>query len=138
MLQLLAPAALGAAQLITCSALPERPEGWRYRARVQYDGTQFNGMQPQRAPTPRVQTVAGVLERALSTRCSQDVRVVAAGRTDAGVHARGQTIHFDLIGPHLAQDELETRQTREFRADIAARQGSEMHETRQKARPYFI
>ena len=103
----LAPAAtLGAAQLITCSAVPELPEGWRYRARVQYDGTNFNGMQVQR-PKPRVQTIAGVLERALSERCSQDVRVVAAGRTDAGVHARGQTIHFDLRGERVAPAELE-------------------------------
>jgi len=41
-------------------------------------------------------TVQGVLEQVLQQRFSRIIRVVGAGRTDAGVHARGQAIHFDL------------------------------------------
>ena len=55
---------------------------------VEYDGTHYHGMQRQSA----LPTVAGELERALSVLFGHDVRVVAAGRTDAGVHAVGQVI----------------------------------------------
>lgn len=57
-----------------------------------YDGTSFDGMQLQR----QGRTIAGTLQGALLKRLQQpSIRVVAAGRTDAGVHARGQTVHFD-------------------------------------------
>lgn len=68
------------------------PRGTRWRARVQYDGEQFKGSQVQ----PSGRTVAGVLERALSTRFSTPIRVMLASRTDAGVHARNQAVHFDI------------------------------------------
>jgi tRNA pseudouridine38-40 synthase len=55
---------------------------------VEYDGTGYHGMQRQ-SEHP---TIAGELERALSTLFGHDVRIVAAGRTDAGVHAVGQVI----------------------------------------------
>jgi tRNA pseudouridine38-40 synthase len=55
---------------------------------VEYDGTGYHGMQRQ-SEQP---TIAGELERALSTLFGHDVRIVAAGRTDAGVHAVGQVI----------------------------------------------
>lgn len=68
------------------------PNGIRWRARVQYDGEDFRGSQIQ----PNARTVAGLLERALYSRFNQPIRVVLASRTDTGVHARGQTVHFDV------------------------------------------
>lgn len=68
----------------------------RYRAAVAYVGTGFRGFQYQENAA---RTVQAVLEEALGTfspNSSEHVRVHAAGRTDAGVHADGQVIHFDL------------------------------------------
>ncbi len=65
----------------------------RYRARVAYVGTGFRGFQFQHNAA---RTVQSVLEEALGLFAAAPVRVHAAGRTDAGVHADGQVIHFDL------------------------------------------
>lgn len=65
----------------------------RYRAVLAYVGTDFHGWQLQRN-APR--TVQAVLEEALGRFAGEPVRAVAAGRTDRGVHADGQVVHFDL------------------------------------------
>jgi len=63
---------------------------------IAYDGTNYHGFQEQRRTA--YQTVQGVLEERLSRLAKKEIRVIGAGRTDAGVHARGQVINFDPGG----------------------------------------
>ncbi len=58
---------------------------------LEYDGTLFHGWQKQ----PQKRTVQGELEKALSHIAQHSVQTFCAGRTDAGVHATHQVIHFD-------------------------------------------
>ncbi|RMG38040.1 MAG: tRNA pseudouridine(38-40) synthase TruA [Gammaproteobacteria bacterium] len=59
---------------------------------VEYDGRGFHGWQAQQKG---VRTVQVTLEQALSKVADHPLRVVCAGRTDTGVHALGQVVHFD-------------------------------------------
>ncbi|MCM3146189.1 tRNA pseudouridine(38-40) synthase TruA [Brevibacillus sp. MER 51] len=63
----------------------------RLRCVLAYDGTDFSGFQVQ----PDQVTVQGEIEAALNRITGEDIQVFGSGRTDAGVHARGQVIHFD-------------------------------------------
>ncbi len=58
---------------------------------VQYDGSRFNGWQIQ----DYGRTVQGDIENALEILTKKKMRIIASGRTDAGVHALGQVVHFD-------------------------------------------
>ena len=58
---------------------------------VEYDGSAFRGWQTQ----PAGETVQDALEAAMAQIAGERVNVVCAGRTDAGVHATGQVVHFD-------------------------------------------
>jgi tRNA pseudouridine38-40 synthase len=66
----------------------------RYFCRVEYDGSQFSGWQVQ----PDRITVQSVLEEKMGIISQQRVATICGGRTDAGVHGRGQSVHFDLDG----------------------------------------
>ena len=66
----------------------------RYAARATYDGSRFRGWQDQGNLKQR--TVQGVLSKMLSRRFNYDVYVTGSSRTDVGVHAKGQGVHFDL------------------------------------------
>ena len=68
----------------------------RYRATVEYDGYDYLGFQIQACG----RTIQGELEKALERVVQQPVRVLGAGRTDAGVHATGQVIAFDCAWRH--------------------------------------
>lgn len=68
----------------------------RYKITIAYDGTNFAGFQVQ----PHQRTVQGVLERAVNkmSKTNDYINVFGSGRTDSGVHALGQVVHFDF--PH--------------------------------------
>ena len=56
-----------------------------------YDGSKFNGLERQKSG----RTIQKEIENALKTIYKEDIFIKAAGRTDAGVHANGQTAHFE-------------------------------------------
>jgi tRNA pseudouridine38-40 synthase len=64
----------------------------RYKLLIEYDGSDFAGWQRQDG----VVTVQSILENAIYKFSQEKVITHAAGRTDAGVHALGQVVHFDL------------------------------------------
>lgn len=60
---------------------------------VEYDGAQFHGWQKQTG----LRTVQALIESAIGQVAQENIEVVCAGRTDTGVHASGQVIHFDSL-----------------------------------------
>jgi tRNA pseudouridine38-40 synthase len=74
--------------------------GMRLRMDLAYEGTDFHGWASQ----PGLRTVQGTLEAALATLLRvPEVSIVCAGRTDTGVHARGQVAHVDVDSDTLTQ-----------------------------------
>ena len=89
----------------------------RYRARCEYDGTDFAGFQLQ----PNARTVQGELEAVLARlNRGERVAVDGAGRTDAGVHATGQVIAFTYAG-RVPEPELQRAINAQLPRDVAIR-----------------
>lgn len=75
------------------------PPLFRYALCVEYDGSAYHGWQSQPGD---VKSVQGCVEQGLSKIANEPIKVVCAGRTDAGVHGCYQIIHFDT---HAVRDE---------------------------------
>jgi tRNA pseudouridine38-40 synthase len=84
---------------------------------VEYDGTAYAGFQEQ----PDRPTIQGEMERALARVTREEAKIVGAGRTDAGVHARGQVVHF-VTGWKRSLDELHRAFNAILPHDIAVRE----------------
>ena len=66
---------------------------------IEYDGTSYHGWQRQKSD----RTIQGEIEKALSFMTEQSIVLIGSGRTDAGVHAKGQVANF-LCNSHLTPD----------------------------------
>ena len=97
---------------------PMRPSSVTYKSIVAYDGTAFEGFQRQKES---VRTIQADLEAALAAIGWQDRSILAAGRTDRGVHAEGQMISYELIWGHTPED-LTRALNANLPADIAIRE----------------
>ncbi|NHO88873.1 tRNA pseudouridine(38-40) synthase TruA [Pseudoteredinibacter isoporae] len=104
------------------------PEGiYRYGAVVEYNGASYRGFQQQKHDP---QTVQAELQKALSAVAAEPVSLVCAGRTDAGVHATSQVIHFDsrAVRPSKAWVQgVNTAMARDIRVRWAAEMPAQFH-----------
>jgi len=103
----------------------------KYKLTLEYDGTDFAGFQTQ----IKTRTVQDVLQKALKTVYKKSIKVVGASRTDSGVHAEGQVVHFEsaqkiapsnllkAINSNLPED-VAVRQVEEVPDDFHARYGA--------------
>ena len=73
------------------------------RLLLQYEGTRYQGWQRQ---VSTEQTIQGKLERLISRMCGEEVELHGSGRTDAGVHARGQVANFHTNSDMPVQEML--------------------------------
>ena len=97
---------------------PMRPSSVTYKSIVAYDGTAFEGFQRQKEG---IRTIQADLEAALAVIGWQDRSILAAGRTDRGVHAKGQMISYKLEWGHTPED-LTRALNANLPEDIAIRQ----------------
>ena len=88
---------------------------------LHYDGTAFAGWQLQ----PGLRTVQGVLEETLGRLHGTPIRVTGAGRTDAGVHARGQAAGV-TVAPHWEPGRLRRVMNQQLPADLWVASAHEM------------
>lgn len=86
-----------------------------FKIHIQYDGTRYKGWQVQNSTE---KTIQGKIEAILSKMAGHPVEVIGSGRTDAGVHARGQVANFH-IEEHFKQEEILSYLNRYLPDDIA-------------------
>lgn len=109
----------------------------RIALKVEYDGTDFVGWQVQASG----RTVQGVLESVIREVLHETARVVGAGRTDSGVHARGQVAHIDLrhdLPIDHVHRALNSRLPPDVRVTAAAAVAAEFHARRDAVRRRYI
>jgi tRNA pseudouridine38-40 synthase len=95
-----------------------------FKLTIEYDGTRYHGWQRQKGE----RTLQGEIERALNTMTGQKITLHGSGRTDAGVHAYGQTAHFQCetrLSPDVFQKGLNSL----LDADIVIRDCREVDPT---------
>lgn len=73
----------------------------RFRGVLAYNGARYMGFQKQR---PGTLTIQGVVEQAIAHITQEPITIIGSGRTDTGVHARGQVIAFDSAWRHGVGD----------------------------------
>lgn len=91
---------------------------------IAYDGTNYHGFQEQRGTG--FPTVQGVFEESLSRLAKREIRVIGAGRTDAGVHARGQVVNFASGDLRIPTERLAYALNSMLPADIVALEAAEV------------
>ena len=96
-----------------------------YKIVIGYDGTDYQGWQRQ----PNKKTIQGLIENALERIAAKKVPVIGSGRTDAGVHAKGQVAHFK-VNSRLENDEFQQALNGILPSDIRIR-------SLKKAPPHF-
>ena len=75
---------------------------------VEYDGTVYKGFQKQKSTS---ETIQGFIDKALSQVANQKIKTICSGRTDAGVHAYCQTIHFDTTSYKKVKSQVRKKLT---------------------------
>ncbi len=101
----------------------------RYQVKIAYDGTEFFGMQRQLDD----RTVQGEFENSLSRIGWEGRSILVAGRTDAGVHANGQIVAFDLNWKH-GEEKLKKALNAGLPQDVAVKA---IHETEDNFHPRY-
>jgi len=92
---------------------------------IEYDGTHYAGWQRQ----PNVRTVQGVVERAVLETFGVPLQIFGSGRTDSGVHARGQVAHLRVEDGHsIPTDKVALALNTHLPADIRIRAAEEVDE----------
>ena len=102
-----------------------------YKMTICYDGSRYYGWEHQ----PDRDTIQGKLENVLSRMCGEDIDVIGAGRTDAGVHAKAMVANA-VLNTELSPEEIRDYMNRYLPDDIAVkevREASERFHARYKA-----
>ncbi len=97
----------------------------RYVLKIAYDGTAYAGWQCQKNAV----TVQETIEKAIASALGISLRVTGSGRTDAGVHAAGQTCHFDADGVSVPPEKMPDCLNRFLPADIRVLKGYSAEQT---------